>query len=195
MPVINGEACYEGIMEGSRQEIQRFLFWSCMLCGAAGYTYGANGIWQINTREAPFGPSPHGASWGDTPWEDAYRLPGSSHIGIGKRLLKRYDWWRFEPHQDWVEPYAEGNDYVGPFGAGIPGEVRVFYFPRPITPWSPSPVIKGIESGISYRAFFFDPKSGREYPLGQVKTAGGENWRVPVPTIIQDWVSVVDRER
>jgi len=195
MPVINGEACYEGIMEGSREEIQRFLFWSCMLCGAAGYTYGANGIWQVNTREAPFGPSPYGASWGDTPWEDAYQLPGSSHIGIGKRLLEHYDWWRFEPHQDWVEPYAGGDDYVGPFGAGIPGEVRIFYFPRPITPWSPPPVIKGIESGISYRAFFFNPKNGREYPLGKVKTAGEENWRVPTPTIMRDWVLVLERER
>ena len=65
MPVIDGEVCYEGIMEASRQEVQRFYFWACVLSGAAGHTYGANGIWQVNRREQPFGASPHGRSWGD----------------------------------------------------------------------------------------------------------------------------------
>src|SRR5581483_8513710 len=64
MPVLVGEVNYEGIMEASRQEVQRFMFWSCMLSGAAGHTYGANGIWQVNRAEKPFGPSPHGRSWG-----------------------------------------------------------------------------------------------------------------------------------
>ena len=36
MPVLAGEVCYEGIMEASRQEIQRFMFWTCILSGAAG---------------------------------------------------------------------------------------------------------------------------------------------------------------
>ena len=78
MPVVDGEVCYEGIVEASRQEIQRFMFWACMLSGAAGHTYGANGIWQVNRAEQPYGPSPHGTSWGDTPWKEAYRLPGST---------------------------------------------------------------------------------------------------------------------
>ena len=75
MPVLAGEVCYEGIMEASRQEIQRFMFWTCILNGAGGHTYGANGIWQVNTREQPFGPSPHGRSWGDVPWDVAARTP------------------------------------------------------------------------------------------------------------------------
>ena len=76
MPVLVGEYAYEGILHGCNDEVQRLAFWSAMLSGAAGHTYGANGIWQMNTRHEPFGPSPHGGSWGDTPWEDAYRLPG-----------------------------------------------------------------------------------------------------------------------
>jgi len=191
MPVVQGEVCYEGILEGSREEVQRFLFWSGMLSGLAGYTYGANGIWQVNTRDVPYGPSPHGASWGDRPWEDAHRLPGSAHVGIGKRLLGRYDWWRFEPHQEWVEPSAGEDDYVAPYGAGIPGEVRVFYFPRAITSWAARPVVKGLESEIRYTAFFYNPKSGREVPLGEVEAEEG-SWRVPSPTLMQDWVLVLE---
>ncbi|MCD6335811.1 MAG: DUF4038 domain-containing protein [Candidatus Latescibacteria bacterium] len=78
MPVINGGVCYEGIGEACRQEVQRFMFWVCVLNGATGHTYGANGIWQVNTREKPYGASPHGMAWGNTPWEDAYQLPGSA---------------------------------------------------------------------------------------------------------------------
>jgi len=190
MPVIEGEVCYEGILESSRQEIQRFMFWSCFLSGAAGYTYGANGIWQVNTAERPFGPSPHGASWGDTPWTEAYRLPGSTHIALGKRLLERYAWWHFESHPEWIEPRADTKDYLGPYAAGIPGQVRVFYFPRPIGPWSGPVSVKGLEAGKPYRAFFFDPKNGKEYPLGQVQAEGG-SWLVPMPVLIQDWVLVL----
>ncbi len=108
MPVLVGEVCYEGIMEASRQEVQRFMFWASVLSGACGHTYGANGIWQVNTNALPFGPSPHGRSWGDTPWETAYELPGSRQLGLGKELLMRYDWWRFEPHPEWVEPHWSG---------------------------------------------------------------------------------------
>ena len=81
------------------------MFWTCMLSGAAGHTYGANGIWQVNTRGKPYGPSPHGMSWGNTPWEDAYQLPGRRQLGLAKRLLERFQWWRFEPHPEWVAPH------------------------------------------------------------------------------------------
>lgn len=104
MPVVEGEVCYEGIGEASRQEVQRMMFWACWLNGAKGFTYGANGIWQVNTREKPYGASPHGMAWGDTPWEEAYCLPGSAQLGMAKRLLERYEWRRIEPHPEWVEP-------------------------------------------------------------------------------------------
>jgi hypothetical protein len=68
LPVINSEVCYEGIGEACRQEVQRFMFWLCMLSGACGHTYGANGIWQVNTRGTPYGPSPGGRAWGNIPW-------------------------------------------------------------------------------------------------------------------------------
>ncbi len=193
MPVVNGEACYEGILEGSREEVQRFLFWSCLLSDAAGYTYGANGIWQVNTREKPFGPSPHGMSWGDTPWEDAYRLPGSTQLGIGKRLLERYEWWRFEPHQEWIEPCAGGENYFGNYAAGIPGQVRVFYLPGPITRRGSPTRIKGLEPGVRYQAFFVNPSDGSERPLGEVKAEAGGEWPMPLPPVMRDWVLVLER--
>jgi hypothetical protein len=127
MPVLVGEVCYEGIQEASREEIQRFMFWSCLLNGAGGHTYGANGIWQVNTREKPFGLSPHGHSWGGPSWDVAAQLPGSAQLGLGKALLSRYSWWRLEPRAAMVQPRWTPEDYWRPSAGEIPGEA-VFAF-------------------------------------------------------------------
>ena len=191
MPVINGEVCYEGIMEGSREEIQRIMFWGCMLSGAGGHTYGANGIWQFNGTGQPYGPSPWGAAWGNQPWQEAYRLPGAKHLAIGKGLLDSYPWWKFEPHQEWIEPGATDQDCRAAYAAGIPGMLRVFYFSRPIFPWEQKITVKNLEQGSNYWAFFFDPKTGREYYVGQVKPDALGDWPVPLPPVTQDWVLVL----
>lgn len=188
IPVIDGEVCYEGIIEASRQDVQRFMFWACVLSGAAGHTYGANGLWQVNTRTAPFGPSPHGGSWGDIPWDEAFRLPGSGHVGIGKRLLERYQWWRFEPHPEWAEPHASEKNYVQPYAAGIPGEVRFFFIPG----FAGLSAMKGIEPGKRYEACYLDPKNASEYPIGEVTPDQNGDWSPPKPTIFQDWVLVLE---
>ena len=193
MPALVGEVNYEGILESSREEIQRFCFWTCMLSGAAGHTYGANGIWQVNTPAQPFGPSPHGASWGNTPWQEASRLPGSKQTGLAKRLFERYEWWRFEPHQDWIEPHADDKNVMGPYCAGIPGQVRVYYFPSPIAPWTPIHLACALEQGIAYQAFFFDPKTGQELPAVKVIPQADGTWRIPSPPLIQDWALVIER--
>lgn len=192
MPVINGEVCYEGILEGSREEVQRILFWACMLSGAAGHTYGANGIWQLNRPDQPYGTGPYGASWGETPWYDAYKLPGSSHLAASKRLLERYAWWEFEPHQEWVEPSATGESLVAPYAAGIPGRVRVIFFPYPVTPWGPRARVTNLEEGVQYTASYFDPKTGREWPLGAAAAGPDGSWVCPYPVVMQDCVLVLE---
>jgi len=194
MPVVEGEVCYEGIGECCRQEVQRLMFWACILNGAAGFTYGANGIWQVNTRAKPYGPSPHGMAWGNTPWEDAYRLPGSGQLGLCKRLMERYAWWKFEPHSEWVEPK---ENYSGPVAAGIPGEVRMIYAPLF---WG-SPTMKKVETGSRYRAYLFNPVDGAETDLGAVIPDTNGDWLLPLQKgayrllpIFQDWVIVLETQ-
>ena len=195
MPVFVSEVDYEGIMESSREEIQRFLFWSCMLTGACGHTYGANGIWQVNTREAPYGPSPHGTSWGNLPWEDAVQLPGSRQLGLGKRLLERYPWWQFEAHPEWVRPHQDSENRLSCYAAGIPGTVRVIFIPAMVirAAWRGEVAIRQLEEGISYHAFLFDPKTGEETDLGAARGDDSGDWSVPRPPIFQDYVLVLER--
>ena len=190
MPVLVGEVCYEGIMEASRQEVQRFMFWTSILNGARGHTYGANGIWQVNTADHPYGPSPHGHSWGDTPWDTAAKLPGSEQIGLGKALLMRYPWWRFEAHPEWVDPHWSKEHCDLPYAAGIPGEVRFVFVPQMTFE---TPKVKGLESGVVYEAFLFDPASGKRHDVGKVTPDPTGAWQPSLLPTFADWVIVLEK--
>ena len=194
MPVVVSEVSYEGILHASGDEVQRLTYWASVLSGAGGYTYGANGIWQVNTRTKPYGPSPHGASWGDTPWEDAYRLAGSAHISLAKKLLMRYEWWRFGSHPEWTDPMGSPTNVDAPFAAGIPREVRVIYFYNPTVPWASPTQVCGLEDGVRYRAFFFNPRDGQEFDLGEVKASDDGKWTIPVQPEMKDWVLVLEHD-
>jgi hypothetical protein len=103
LPVINGEASYEMLSDSLPTRWTRTMFWLCMTNGAAGHTYGANGIWQCNRKDQPHGASPHGGTYGKITWDEAMRLPGSEQLALGKRFFERYPWHRFQPHPEWAE--------------------------------------------------------------------------------------------
>jgi hypothetical protein len=182
LPVIVGEVCYEGIMEANRQQIQRCLFWATWLSGGMGHTYGANGIWQVNCQEQPFGVSPHGTSWGNTPWEEAYKLLGSLHVALGKKILTQYEWWNLKPHPEWVK-----NPLT--FAAGIPNHLRIIYRLE-----SGRFSIYKLEKGVLYNASLVDPKNGQVYSLGNVEPNKHGVWRIPNPPIFQDWIVILEHK-
>lgn len=197
MPVINGESVYEGIGGQCREQVQRLTFWACVLNGACGHTYGANGIWQVNRKEKPYGPSPHEMSWGDTPWDEAAEMPGSYQLGLAKRLLEKYEWQRFEPHPEWVETEVceeDRNRHYYPYAAGIPGEARVIYLPLFFNRFK----IKKLEKGIIYKVFLVNPVNGKQTALGEIKNT--EEWSFPLKKgdtlpVFQDWLVVLERKR
>jgi len=190
MPVLVGEACYEGILDENREEVSRFLFWSCILSGAAGHTYGADGIWQVNTVDQPFGRSPHGRSWGGPSWETAAGLPGSRQVGLGKRMLAHYSWWRMEPHPEWVEPHWNQENYELPYAAGIAREWRVIFVPPA---WDP-PMVRSLEPDVRYQALFFNPRSGTDQLIGDVVPDREGNWRSPLLPTFEQWVLLLTKK-
>jgi hypothetical protein len=193
-PVINAETCYEGILGTAWQDVQRFCFWSTMLSGAVGYSYGANGIWQINRVGDLYGPSPHGMAWGNLPWDEAMRLPGSAQLGLGAQLLRELPFERMRAHPEWIEPHAGPEDWFRPYCAGFPGELRVVYFPAPLAPWvQPRPRLVELEAGIPYRGFFFDPASGERQELGTLQADPDGSLEVPMPSLGADMVLVLVR--
>jgi len=210
-PLVEGEIGYEKLGEIHLEDFQRTAFWLSMLNGAAGHTYGANGVWEAYTGDKPL----HRQRWSFMTWQEGMNLPGSYQIGLGAKLLRQYPWWRFQPHPEWVTPRgttlleprkaindfdigrevlrADGSDYNSvadaleknypggewqskngnfrlPYAAGIPGEVRFIYIPtRLIFLPSPAPTILGLEPGIRYHAYFWEPTTGTRIDLGAVE--------------------------
>ncbi len=179
-PALCGEACYEGHMQTNFQYIQRHMFWSFILSGAAGHTYGAAGIWHASVEGDP-GITPV-YDW--TTWREGMHYPGSKQLGLGKKLLEQYPWAQFETHPEWVEK--------GCFAAGIPGRIRVIYLPRRnIYNWK-GITVKGLEPDVTYTAFYFDPATGRRFNQGGVVSTQGE-YKSPHLPSPQDWVLVLER--
>jgi len=192
MPVLCGESCYEGHMQQGFGTVQRHVFWRNLLSGAAGHTYGAAGVWHAGVE----GDHGNWGAWGRQPydwttWKEGMNYPGSTQLGIGKKLLEQYPWWRFEPHPEWVD--------AGCFAAGIPGEVRFIYLPRRnIYNWD-GPEVKNLEPDVDWHAYYFDPATGRTFDQGTMKatakagdtTAKPVSFRKNVPSP-QDWVLVIE---
>lgn len=195
MPVVNGEVNYEGLLGRNWEDLQRFQFWSSWLSGTAGFTYGADGIMQANAPGNLFGPSPYGTSWGNTVWQEACRFKGAAQVCAGKRLLERYEWWRFKPQPELIKSIPEYDAFTKPYCAGIPGEICILYFHEALMRNSPATFIKGLKSGTSYTAFFMDPRNGQEYPLDDVCAGAGGEWKIPLPPIMIDWVLVLERKK
>jgi hypothetical protein len=176
-PALCGEACYERHMQTNFEDIQRHLFWTLMLSGAAGHTYGAAGIWQASVEGDP-GITP---VYDFTTWREGMAFPGATQLGLAKRLLEELPWHRMEPHPEWVDEAA--------IAAGIPGELLLAYRPkRGIYDWSGFRV-RALDPTVRYAAFWFDPATGRRFDLGEV--TGTESWSTPAVPSPQDWVLVM----
>jgi hypothetical protein len=201
MPVIDGEASYEMLNDSLPTEWTRRMFWICMMNGAAGHTYGANGIWQCNRPGDPHGKSPHGGTYGKIPWNEAMRLPGSEQVGFGKRFLTQYAWQKFQPHPEWAAWAGEapaklggsqvGKDEYGPQSSGISGGVRVTYVPesRPVTSF-------GLGSHLTHYGAYFDPVTGAGTEIGPIQSDGSGSWTCPPPAgCSHDWVLVMEEHK
>jgi len=193
MPVVVAEVNYEGIFHSNHADIQRLTFWSAFLSGASGFSYGANGVWQVNQKNNPFGKSPHGGNWGETPWDEAYQYDGSTHLGLAAKLLQEYEWWEFSFHPEWVSLSGNSDNITAPFAGGIARKVRIIYSFGPLFPWEGNPFkIQHIESDVNYEAFFWNPRNGEKQSIGLVEADETGSWETPTQPTFKDWVIILE---
>ena len=102
--------------------------------------------------------------------------------------MTRYPWWMLEPHPEWIDPHWTKENFVQPYAAGIAGKLRIAFLP-PM--WNP-PMVKELEAGVTYRAFFFNPVNGKEQAIGSISGNAAGEWQVPIPPVFQDWVLVME---
>lgn len=174
MPVLVDEVAYEGIAETNWEDVQRQLFWASVLSGSPGFTYGAHGITQFNSDAFPSNIQPHGLSWGEDTWQNAYQYRGSKQVGIGRKILVNYDWPEMAPHPEWVPPARNPTwrDFTA-YAAGIPGRLRIIYY-AVMSPMDVS--VLGLEPGLVYDAHFVVPSSGKILPLGRIQGDATGTW-------------------
>ena len=197
MPVINGEAAYEMLSDSLPTQWTRRMFWICVMNGAAGHTYGANGIWQVNRAGQPHGPSPHhppgSDGYGKISWDEAMNLPGSSQVAFGKKLFEQYAWHKFTPHPEWAR-FAGANDATQktPYATGLADVVRIVYAPLP-----QAVEVRDLDPNVAYTAIYFDPVSGERTPIGEVRSDKTGAWTCPPPKVVkeEDWVVIIEAPR
>ena len=199
MPVIAGESSYDGLdfhdWHGPvlTSDASRQMFWvGLMQNGAVGGTYGANGIWQLNRRGEPYGPSPHGNSYGSIPWDQAMQFAGSTQVGLAKRFFARYPWYRLEPRpaaSAWADK-EPANDDIRPWAVGTGTNLLIVYVPRPrpilVTQLSPE---------TKYAVNLFDPVGGGRALLDNLRTDSHGALPALTPTYHHDWVVVLERKK
>jgi hypothetical protein len=203
-PVVNGECSYEGIGASCWADVQRFLFWSHMLSGTAGHTYGTMPISTFSSRDDHYR-APSRAHSAD--WEDAIAWDGAVHVGIGRRILERYRWWELTPAPDAIELHAGPDDWFRPYAATLPDGSVLVYLPgmgqmSPATPTldyiTTRRSLVGLAPG-AYRATFVDLRTGLEEPSVRFETSDGRQalgdltepavrWDLPT---WEDWLLVV----
>jgi hypothetical protein len=155
-----------GIYDSNWHDIQRFLFWSHMLSGAAGHTYGTMPISTFSSRDDPYVPLTR-VSVHD--WEDAIGWRGAKEVGIGRRILERIRWWELLPSPEAIQPHAGPDDWFGPYAAVLADGSRIIYLPSqamrvPNLVLGQKTMLVGLAPGTSYLATYVNPRSGEEQP-------------------------------
>ncbi|HTN07720.1 DUF4038 domain-containing protein [Agriterribacter sp.] len=185
MPVLSGESRYEAlaIPIPLPASAARQAFWAHTLnSGFAGHTYGANGIWQVNRRDKPYGASPGGNNWGITPWDDAMNLAGSAQLGAARKLIESLpQWHRFEPRPELITGWS-GKDTSLLVVAGE--QTALAYLPSPGT----IKVRLSATPGVKYTACWFDPVTGRKQEDFTLLSDHAGDVTASSPVTQQDWV-------
>jgi hypothetical protein len=188
MPVIDGEASYEMLNDSLPTRWTRAMFWLCLTNGAAGHTYGANGIWQVNRRGDPHGKSPHGGTYGIISWDDAMRLPGSEQVAIGKKFFESFPWTKLEPKPNAVRWSGQASA-IPPQACGTGNSLLIIYEIDPL-----GVEVHGLAPNSKYRSTIFDPVTGNRSAATEIVADARGIARVTPPAQgHQDLVLVLEK--
>lgn len=196
VPVFCSEAYYERADDADTAYHTRWQMWTAILNGAAGYGYGAQGVWQFLDPSDPQGETGKRVSEA-VPWREAIRLPGSTQVKHARTLLTSLDWRRLEPRRDALQVDGRPNrlptatDLTPPHAASIGNSTWVVYAPRGNE--DREILLSGDRAG-SNTARWFDPRRG-EF-AGQAIVLKEGPWTLPPrpAPADEDWVLVVQRE-
>lgn len=190
MPVFVSEAWYESALDLDSAYHMRWQVWTAFLNGAAGYGYGAYGLWQFYDPADPTGDKGKPAK-DVVPWSDAIKLPGSGQLQHARRLLESLEWWKLAPARGRLRlngapnPLPTRADLSPPQAAAIRGQAIVAYVPRGN---ARRDLTLTLDSSAVRTARWFDPRTGR-FSGEPIAVPAGDSWLIPArPVPDEDWV-------
>ncbi|GAA4439625.1 hypothetical protein GCM10023091_22130 [Ravibacter arvi] len=190
MPVMSGESRYEAlaIPDPLPADAPRSAFWAHTVnSGLAGHTYGANGIWQLNGINKPYGKSPGGNNWGVTPWNEAMKLPGSAQIGAARQLIESIPGWSsFQPRPEMITEWSSADAAVLAVTDNNRSALAYLQSPGRITLTLPA-------TNQAYKAFWFNPVTTTREQAFTVATDTSGKLAATSPPARQDWVLVLTK--
>ena len=189
-PVIDGEPRYEDhpvdwdTTNGwfNDFDVRQAAYWS-MLSGAAGHTYGNHNIWQMwqDGREP--------VSWARTPWKEAVLQPGSTQMGIMRRLFEERNWSLLVPDQTLLNGDARKGAEHARAARASDGSYAYVYLPYG----------HAVEVNLAdmrpggVKARWFDPRTGSYHDAAEVDATSTATFDPPgEPERGNDWVLVLE---
>ena len=186
-PIVLYESPYEDFWtttDGARNDGYKAFQW-----GMCGYGYGANGIWNDLYEYAD-------DDWGTAyympgyylRWYDGANLPGAGQLTYLKNFYTALDWWNLTPRFN--DP-AWGS-FVDPNESLLSSESNITYVVYFFGSGPNTGTLKGMASGLSYDASWFNPLTGVYTDLGGITPTNGQ-WAAPAKPTSEDWVLLVQQ--
>lgn len=194
-PFVEGEALYEfcSTLEemGTRlctADMLRRVAYICMQAGGAGYTYGAQGIWD-NVWESPEELDPFMAifnRFGIT-WAQAVDGEGAVQMGYMRSFYEENHFWELAPYETTdagnlfanKAPLATANRDLSRIVAYFGDTVR-----RKLA-------IEGVPTGAAYASRWFNPRTGA-YRDGENVSVVTDSITLPDKPEVGDWLLVLE---
>jgi len=175
-PTLNSEPCYEGhginyaIPDNgvfTSTDVRLAAYWS-VFSGAAGFTYGAQPIWQFTDQTR----KKH-SEMTFTDWQTGMDLPGAFQMAFLKKLFESQSMSGMVPDQSMI---VSGQGDCANYVAAMRGKTNTCIY----IPSGGKPVIKmGLLSGKKVTASWFNPRTGETTLIGEFENTGEKAFNVP----------------
>ena len=206
-PVFLAEGYYEMHSDTNHVYHTRWQPWSAVLNGAAGYAYGAVGMWHfydptdlLAIETAKNAKQYHKNIINRSfPWYEELNFEGGTQMQFVRKLIDSYNWWKLKPCRAHLlvdgreNPIPTANDITPPHCASIAGELYVIYIPRENS--GKKIALTEIQKG-KFRIKWYNPRSGaylNQQNIWVEKTVFTLPER-PFPDT-EDWVFVIESNK
>ncbi len=193
-PFVEGEAFYEycSTLEenGTRlctDAMVRRVAYLSVQAGGCGYTYGAQGIWDVVWEKGRHNPMALFNRF-DVTWAEAIDAPGGVQMGYMRRFYEEQRFWELYPYQAGYA--ADGN----PFGRKMPlitvtknRDRWVFYYPQSARAGG---TVTGFAAG-AYAMQWFNPRTGQYDAKVHAFEVQEDAWEIPAKPDMEDWCLVI----